>query len=101
MGSETPVAVEFMTGSVTSPGFAEYLPEVRPGAMRDATLEINPWLRYMETSRRAWLRLLVTHERLVGEWNLVSTVHQREYTMSVDKRLQVLAGSVDEGLQPS
>lgn len=101
MDGETPVAVEFMTGSVTSPGFAEYLPEIHPGAMRDATLEINPWLTYMETSKRVWLRVLVTPERLIGEWNLVSTVHDREYTMSVDKRLQVLAGAVSEGLQPA
>ena len=101
MGSETPVAVEFMTGSVTSPGFAEYLPEREPGVMRDATLEINPWLTYMETSKRAWLRILVTPERLIGEWNLVSSVQDPEYTMSVDKRLEVVAGAVEEGLQPA
>ncbi len=100
-GSETPVAVELMTGSVTSPGFAEYLPEREPGVVRDATMEINPWLAYLETSSRAWLRVLVTPERLIGEWNLISTVHERDYTMSVDKRLQVIAGAVGEGLKPA
>ncbi len=100
-GSDTPVAVEFMTGSVTSPGFSQYLPEVHPGAMRDATLELNPWLRYMETDRRGWVRLAVSHESVVGEWNLVSTVHDREYTATVDRRLEVRAGAIADGLQPS
>ncbi len=100
-GSDTPVGVELMTGSVTSPGFAEYLPETHPGALRDATLAINPWLTYMDTAKRVWLRVLVTRETLIGEWNLVSSVHEREYTMSVDKRLQVRAGAIDEGLQPA
>ncbi len=99
MNSETPVAVELMTGSVTSPGFAEYLPEIHPGALRDATLEINPWLKYMETAKRVWMRVIVTREHLIGEWNLVSTVHDRDYTMSVDKRLRVSAGAIDEGLK--
>lgn len=101
MNSETPVAVEFMTGSVTSPGFAEYLPEIHPGAMRDATLEINPWITYMETSRRVWLRLHATPERLIGEWNTISGVQDRDYTMSSDRRLQVVAGAIDEGLKPA
>ena len=64
-------------------------------------MEINPWLAYLETSSRAWLRVLVTPERLIGEWNLISTVHERDYTMSVDKRLQVIAGAVGEGLKPA
>jgi len=99
-GSEA-VAVEFMAPSVTSPGFAEYLPEVRPGAVRDATLELNPALQYMETDRRGWLLLNIDRTLCSGEWHLVDTVHEQNYIVSVDARWSVTAGKISEGLQPS
>lgn len=98
-GEVLPVAVEFMTGSVTSPGFAEYLPERYPGAVRDATLGLNPSLRYMETDRRGWVLLTIDREACCADWNLVDTVHERRYTSSRDARLYVSAGRIGEGLQ--
>jgi len=98
-GAEQPVAVEFMTTSVTSPGFHEYLPEVTPNAVRDATLELNPMLRYMEIMRRGWLSVRLTHADCTAEWHLIDTVHSREYEKTVDKRLRVSAGRMAEGLQ--
>lgn len=100
-GDETPVAVEFMTGSVTSPGFAEYLPERFPGALRDATLELNPNLKYMETDRRGWLHLTVTATDCTGEWHLVDDVRSKQYTSTIDRRLTVAAGRVSDGLYAS
>ena len=99
MGAEEPVAVELMTTSVTSPGFNEYLPQVRPNAVRDATLEFNSILRYMETSRRGWLAVHFTQEDLTAEWHLVDTVHDRDYAKVVDKRLTVAAGEIGGGLR--
>lgn len=98
-GASRPVAVEFMTGSVTSPGFAEYLPETHPGAVRDATLALNPSLRYMETDRRGWLELTLDRAACTGEWHLVSTVHDVDFSSSVDATLYVEADRMDEGLQ--
>jgi len=98
-GAEHPVAVEFMTTSVTSPGFHEYLPEVAPNAVRDATLELNTMLRYMEIMRRGWLSVHLTHTDCTAEWHLVDTVHKREYEKAVDKRLRVSAGRMAEGLR--
>ena len=95
-----PVAVEFMTTSVTSPGFAEYLPEIRPGAVRDATLELNPSLCYMETDRRGWVLLTVDRKACSAEWHLVDTVHEQDYTVSVDASWSVSAGNIGMGLQP-
>jgi alkaline phosphatase D len=100
-GDEEAVAVEFMTTSVTSPGFAEYLPERRPGALRDATLQLNPNLRYMETDRRGWLCLTLTASECRGEWHLLDDVRSRTYTSSVDRRLSVKAGEVSKGLHQS
>ena len=100
MGSETPAAVEFMTTSVTSPGFAEYLPERRPGAVRDATLALNPHLAYMETDRRGWLCMSFTETECMGEWHLLDGIRSTDYRVTVDKRLVVQAGKVAAGLRP-
>ena len=91
--------VEFMATSVTSPGFAEYLPETHAGAVAAATLKQNRDLRYMETDRRGWLCMTFTHEECVGEWRLLDTITETEYTVTVDKRLSVTAGNVAAGLQ--
>ena len=99
-GSESPVAVEFMTTSVTSPGFAEYLPERHPGAVRDATLALNPDLAYMETERRGWLCMTFTQTDCTGEWHLLDGIRSADYRVTVDKRLAVQAGKVAAGLQP-
>ena len=63
-----PIAVELMTTSVMSPGFDQYLPQVRPNAVRDATLELNPMLKYMETARRGWLALTAGKARCLAVW---------------------------------
>ncbi len=97
-GYEEPVAVEFMTGSVSSPGFAEYLPEKKPGVLRDATMELNQDLSYMETDRRGWMCLNVTRETCTAEWHLLDTVHAKEYSSVIDKRLAVQAGRIGDGL---
>jgi len=97
-GEDDPVAVEYMTSSVTSPGFAEYLPERRPGAVRDATLELNTDLRYMETDRRGWLCMTLTPSTCTGEWHLIDGLRTREYVSSLDRVLSVEAGNVHNGL---
>jgi hypothetical protein len=53
----------------------------------------------METDRRGWLRLTLDHEKCTGEWQLLSGVHEKEYTVSTDQRLFVRAGQIDRGLQ--
>ncbi len=100
-GKEFPVAVEFMPSSITSPVFAEYLPERYPYAVRDATMQINPSLKYMETDRRGWLCLTVTKSECRGEWYLLDGVRERTYTSTVDCCLAVRAGAISEGLQKS
>lgn len=100
-GEEKPVAVEYMTTAVTSPGFSDYLPERHPGALRDATLQLNPNLRYMETDRRGWLCLTLTASECTGEWHLLDSVKSREYSSTMDCRLSVAAGKISNGLYKS
>jgi len=97
-GDERPVSVEFMAGSVTSPGFAQYLPERAPGMVRDATLAMNPNLRYMDTDRRGWLCMTFTRAECVGEWHLVDSVTETTYTTWQDRALGVAAGRIGDGL---
>jgi len=98
-GETQAATVEFMTTSVTSPGFAEYLPERQPGVVSHATLEQNPDMRYMETDRRGWLCMTFTHDDCIGEWHLLDTITEPEYTSTIDRRLSVAAGDVAAGLQ--
>ena len=98
-GQQEIVAVEFMTTSVTSPGFAEYLPEYEPGMLSAAVTELNPGLQYMETTRRGWLCMTLTAAECVGEWQLLDNVHSKEYSSSIDKRLAVSAGKISGGLR--
>ncbi|MDH3372555.1 MAG: alkaline phosphatase D family protein [Gammaproteobacteria bacterium] len=100
-GQTEPVAVEFMTASVTSPGFAEYLPERRPGGLSDATRKLNPNLKYMETDRRGWLCMTITPAECSGEWHLLDGVRSRQNSSTIDRRLSVAAGRIAEGLYDS
>jgi alkaline phosphatase D len=100
-GGDTPVAVEFMGPSVTSPGFSDSVPESRPGAMQDAIVGLNEHLVFMETQRRGWLCMTFTSEDCVGEWHLLDTVHAENYEASIGQRLAVRAGRVFEGLYPA
>lgn len=100
-GQQEPVAVEFMTTSVTSPGFAEYLPERNPGDLRNATLKLNPGLKYMEMDRRGWLCMTITKAECTGEWHLLDGIWSKGYTSTVDCRLSVGAGRMSQGLYAS
>jgi len=98
-GGERPVTVEIMTPSITSPGFAEYLPLKDPRQLSAATIAVNPGVvHYMETERRGWVRLTVTREACVAEWHLLDTVKSRDYRARIDRRLAVKAGDVGAGL---
>ena len=97
--THTPVAVEFMTGTVSSPVFAELFPEYEPNSVRDATMEMNPGLKYLETGHRGWLCLTLTDQQCRGEWHLIDDVRSRNYKSWLDKTLTVRAGEIGKGLQ--
>jgi alkaline phosphatase D len=98
-GSDKPVTVEIMPPAVSSPGFDEYLPLREPDSLSEATRQVNPAVRYMDTQRRGWVHLTVTSDACTAEWHLVDTVHSRDYTTAVDSRFTVAAGEVATGLR--
>jgi alkaline phosphatase D len=94
-----PVAVELMTGTVSSPVLTDVLPEKTPNALREGVLALNPWLKYLDGSHRGWLCLTLTDEYCRGEWHLVDDVRRLEYRTWLDKTLTVRAGEIEKGLQ--
>ncbi len=96
---DKPVAVEFMTGTVSSPVMSDVLPEKKPNVLRDGVLEQNPWLKYLDTRHRGWLCVTLTQDKCVGEWYLLDTVKSREFKSWKDKTLSVRAGEIAYGLQ--
>ncbi|HSO07371.1 MAG TPA: alkaline phosphatase D family protein [Pelomicrobium sp.] len=98
-GAGEPVTVEIMPPAVSSPGFDEYLPLREPGALREATMSVNPAVRYMDTHHRGWVRLEVTSDACAAEWRLLDTVHSRDYRVAVGARFAVTAGEIAAGLR--
>ena len=97
--ADRPVAVEFMSGTVSSPVFTELFPEYKPNSVRDATLEMNPALKYLETAHRGWLCLTLTNEQCRGDWHLIDDIRSHDYKSWLDKTLTVRAGEIGKGLQ--
>ncbi len=96
---DKPVAVEFMTGAVSSPVMSDVLPEREPNALRHSVLEQNPWLKYLDIKHCGWLCLTLTEERCSGEWYLIDNVKSRDYKSWRAKTLSVRAGEIGKGLQ--
>jgi alkaline phosphatase D len=98
-GGDKPVTVEIMPPAVSSPGFDEYLPLREPGALSEATMSVNPAVRYMDTRHRGWVHLTVTSDECAAEWRLLDTVHSRDYRAAVGARFAVSAGEISAGLR--
>ncbi len=67
---ETPLAVEFVTPSVTSPGFPEYLAGTAAVAVRAA----NPHMKYVELKSPGFMLVDVTPERTQNEFYYVRNI---------------------------
>lgn len=82
------LGVEFVTTSVTSPGSDD--PD---GALSRATQELNSHVKYVNFTRRGYLLLDITPERVSGEWWYVETVAAKSTVQSFAKALQVRDGT--------
>jgi alkaline phosphatase D len=73
------VGEEFAVTSVTSPGFEASL--AIPSAQVKSIFEsVVDDLRWMDPSRRGYLKMTFTPSQAKGEWVFVSTVFSRDYT---------------------
>lgn len=93
-----PVAVEFGTTSVTSPGFEQTIVTVNPADAASLYVKssakaafFHDRLVYADLSRRGYIVLDVTRARIQADFTFVSTVFAPVYTKSVSS-WQVFAG---------
>jgi alkaline phosphatase D len=76
----TKVGEEFATSSVTSPGLEAYL-ALPPADIKSIFENVVKDLRWMDASRRGYLKLTVTPTQVQGEWLFVSTIGSKAYTV--------------------
>ncbi len=75
------VGEEFATGSVSAPGFEDYLSAL-PSAQVKAIFEgVVDDLNWMDPSRRGFLKMTITPTAATGEWVFVSSILSRNYTV--------------------
>ena len=74
------VGVEFATSSVSSPGFEQYLASVPPQQLAPMLVQLIETLRYCDTSRRGYMRVVASPEQCRAEWIYVDTVTRRTFT---------------------
>lgn len=91
-----PIAVELVTTSVTSGGFEEILGSVELARAAEPLVmspAFNPHIRYVDLTRRGYLILDVTPERVQADWHHLETVFARSTAQAVSASWQVLDGA--------
>jgi alkaline phosphatase D len=78
------VGEEFATSSVSSPGIESYL-SLPPAQIKGIFEGVVDDLRWMDPSRRGYLKMIFTASEARGEWYFVSTVSERNYSVSLGK----------------
>ncbi|RAK52743.1 alkaline phosphatase D family protein [Phenylobacterium deserti] len=86
-----PAGVEFAGQSVTSNG-AEGDFGANPAVVARGFVAANPELGWADTSRRGYMMLEVTPQRVVGEWRFLRTIRSRDLTLAGTHRMQVERG---------
>ena len=94
----TPLGVEYVATSVTSPGFDDPDGHVAAGLR-----ELNSHLKYVELTKRGYLLLDITPARVSGEWWYVDTVLAKSTVQTFGAALQTVDGSnrLEPGVQSS
>jgi alkaline phosphatase D len=75
------MGIEIGTPGVNSPGLETYL-ETEPEVLGQAMRNVSPELFAVDTVRRGWSELVLTPEAATNQWHFVSTVLDREFTVS-------------------
>lgn len=81
-GTGAPVGVEFAGHAVTSSGFETAL-SVDPRSVARALVAASPELKWCDTSRRGYMALTVTPDRVSNDWLFVDSVQTRRPSATV------------------
>jgi hypothetical protein len=73
-----PIGVEMVCSSVTSSGFESILGSIEVARLAEPVVQlVNPHIKWTDLTRRGYLLLDVTPDRVQGEWYLFETVATR------------------------
>lgn len=86
-----PAGVEFAGQSVTSGG-AEGDFAADPRIVAQGFMSANPELKWADTSRRGYMMIQVTPQRVIGEWQFMQTIKTRDTTLAGTHRMHVQRG---------
>ncbi|MBP7131367.1 MAG: alkaline phosphatase D family protein [Aquabacterium sp.] len=78
----TQVGAEFATASVSSPGLEEYLAAIPPAQVKLIFENVVDDLKWMDPSRRGYLKMTFTPSTVIGDWVFVDTIGGRSYTVA-------------------
>lgn len=76
------VGEEFATSSVSSPGLEAYL-SLPPAQVKAIFEGVVKDLKWMDSSRRGYLKLTVTANQVQGEWLFIDTISSKSYKVDV------------------
>lgn len=86
-----PAGVEFAGHGVTSPGYEAGL-SLDPKVVATALVGANPELKWCDTSRRGYMALTLTPDRVVNDWVMVDTVKTPSAKASVGHSATITRG---------
>ena len=78
----TQVGAEFATASVSSPGLEEYLSAIPSVQVKAIFENVVDDLKWMDPSRRGFLKMTFTPTSVIGDWVFVNTISARQYTVA-------------------
>ncbi|KRC78871.1 alkaline phosphatase D family protein [Sphingomonas sp. Root241] len=86
-----PAGVEFAGHAVTSQGMEGSM-AADPATVAQGFIAANPELKWADTSRRGYMMIEVTPQRVTGEWLFLQTIKARSTSIAGSHRMQVERG---------
>lgn len=94
--SNEPMAVEFATSSVSSPGMESYMglgDELAQANFELGLVTLVDHLKYVNASQRGYIYVHFTPEKAECQWRYIDHVESKDYRVETKKRLQVINGN--------
>lgn len=83
--------VEFAGHAVTSPGYESAI-SADPKRVARMMVDANPELKWCDTSRRGYMAMTITPDRVDNDWLFVDTIRQRSAAAKVGHSASVMRG---------
>jgi alkaline phosphatase D len=81
LASGVKVGEEFGTHSVSSPGLESFLGTLTPAQIRGIFEGVVDDLKWMDASRRGYLKMTFTATQAKGEWEFINKIDSRTYAV--------------------